>query len=110
MNTFESADDGSVRLNSAFEKSSSMGDMGFESQSIARIDKMKRQEADIESEFLRLVEKASRLVSRSERLRLRSEELIGKQNNAEQPLEDQSNFEQGTNTTNTGTVIGEMSL
>ena len=110
MNTFESADDGSMRLNSAFDKSSSMGDMGFEDQNIARLDKMKRQEAEIESEFLRLVEKASRLASRSERLRLRSEELIGKQNYAEQQMEDQSNIEQGVNRSDTGTVVGEISL
>jgi hypothetical protein len=78
INTFETGEDGSVRLNSAADRSSSMNDVGFESQdNMARIEKLRKEEASIESEFLMLVEKASRLVSRSERLRLRSEALLG---------------------------------
>ncbi|KAL7479339.1 hypothetical protein ACHAW6_005073 [Cyclotella cf. meneghiniana] len=92
LNTFDREENGSVRLNSVFDKSAaslSMNDMGFESQNMAKIEQLKKQEASVESEFLRLVEKASRLVSRSERLRLRSEELIGKQSNNDvaQPLQ-----------------------
>ena len=45
-----------------------------------QIEELRKQEANIESEFLMLVENSSWLVLRSERLRLRSEALIGKQN------------------------------
>ena len=82
---FDQVENGEVRLNPAFDRSSSMNDMGFymeesEQQSmVTTIGELRRSEERIESEFLRLVEKASRLVSRSERLRLRSEELIGEQ-------------------------------
>eukprot|EP00804_Cyclotella_cryptica_P015555 CCRYP_003580-RA/>CCRYP_003580-RA protein AED:0.36 eAED:0.36 QI:62/1/1/1/0.66/0.5/4/1099/612 len=104
LSTFDRGENGSVRLNSAFDKSasSSMNDMGFESQNMAKIEKLKKQEASIESEFLRLVEKASRLVSRSERLRLRSEELIGKQND--------NDVEQLSQDLNRGSVVGETML
>lgn len=82
---FDQVENGEVRLNPAFDRSSSMNDMGFymeesEQQSmVTTIGELRRSEELTESEFLRLVEKASRLVSRSERLRLRSEELIGEQ-------------------------------
>ena len=103
FSTFDRGENGSVRLNTVFDKSSSsssMNDMGFESQNMAKIEQLKKQEASVESEFLRLVEKASRLVSRSERLRLRSEELIGKQST--------NDVEQPSQSPNRGSVVGEM--
>ena len=102
VNTFDRGENGSVRLNTVFDKSassSSMNDMGFESQNMAKIEQLKKQEASVEAEFLRLVEKASRLVSRSERLRLRSDELIGKQSNNDDEYPSQS--------PNRGSVVGE---
>ena len=74
---FDQSENGNVRLNPAFDKS--MNGMGFDEQSLATIDALRKDEQRIEGQFLGLVEKASRLVSRSERLRVRSEELIGKQ-------------------------------
>ena len=74
---FDQSETGNVRLNPAFDKS--MNGMGFEQQSLATIEALRKDEKRIEGQFLGLVEKASRLVSRSERLRVRSEELIGKQ-------------------------------
>eukprot|EP00571_Detonula_confervacea_P014458 CAMPEP_0172305404 /NCGR_PEP_ID=MMETSP1058-20130122/6708_1 /TAXON_ID=83371 /ORGANISM="Detonula confervacea, Strain CCMP 353" /LENGTH=602 /DNA_ID=CAMNT_0013016999 /DNA_START=58 /DNA_END=1866 /DNA_ORIENTATION=- len=76
---FDQVDNGKVRLNPGFDRSSSMNVMGFEKQSIATIEALTKDEKRVEGDFLRLVEKASRLVSRSERLRLRSEEMIGEQ-------------------------------
>lgn len=75
---FDQVDNGKVRLNPGFDKSS-MNSMGFEAQNLAAIEELRKDEARIESEFLRLVDMASRLVSRSERLMLRSEELTGEQ-------------------------------
>lgn len=78
-NIFDQVDNnGKVRLNPGFDRSS-MNAMGFETQSIATIDALRKDEQRVEADFLRLVEKASRLVSRSERLKLKSDELIGKQ-------------------------------
>ena len=73
------------QLNPGYDRSSSMNAMGFDSdevgedQSAEAIKSLKQKEVRIESQFLALVDKASRLVSRSERLRARSEELIGKE-------------------------------
>eukprot|EP00956_Cyclotella_meneghiniana_P024439 scaffold49025_cov36-Cyclotella_meneghiniana.AAC.5 len=83
-----------------------------------QIDKLRKEEAGMESEFLMLVEKASRLVSRSERLRIRSEALIGNQSQQQRQQQQQQNddeviMEQNDNTdneqftSNGGTVIGD---
>lgn len=107
MNVFDSADDGG-RLNSAYDKSFQMNNVDVESQNLAQIELLKKQEANIESEFLMLVEKASRLVSRSERLRLRSEALLGNQNGDTTRQSFASNNGQRENVTNgRGTVIGD---
>lgn len=106
MNTFDTGTDGSVRLNSAFDRSSSMNDARLEDQNIAKIEQLRREEANIESEFLMLVEKASRLVSRSERLRLRSEALIGKQNVDAVEQSTQGNKYE-VDPSSQGTVIGD---
>jgi curved DNA-binding protein CbpA len=73
--TFDRADDGRVRF------SSSMDAMGFESQTMARIELLKKEEDRMEEEYTKLVDKATRLTSRSEKLRIRSDELklIGRQ-------------------------------
>jgi len=71
--TFDRADDGRVRF------SSSMDAMGFESQTMARIELLKKEEDRMEEEHTKLVDKATRLTSRSEKLRIRSDELIGRQ-------------------------------
>ena len=57
--------------------------MGYEDQSIARIESLRTKEQDIESQFLKLVDQASRLVSRSEKLNIRSAELIGTEQTTE---------------------------
>ena len=75
---FVQADSGKVRLNPDFDKSS-MKSMGFEDQSLATIEALRRDERRIERDFNQLADKASRMVSRSETLRIRSDELIGKQ-------------------------------
>lgn len=100
---FDQVDNGKVRLNPQFDRSSSMNVMGFEKQSIATIDALMKDEQQIEGEFLRLVEKASRLVSRSERLRLRSEEMIGKQHTMENP-QTQHNMENAQTSSNQAVV------
>ena len=98
---FDQVENGEVRLNPAFDRSSAMNDMGFymeesEQQSmVTTIGELRRSEERIESEFLRLVEKASRLVSRSERLRLRSEELIGEQMAADATQAGNTKFQTG---------------
>jgi len=78
---FNQVNDGNVRLNPDYDKS--MNQMGFEDQSIARIESLRTEEQDIESQFLKLVDQASRLVSRSEKLRIRSDELIGNEQTTE---------------------------
>jgi len=78
---FNQVNDGNVRLNPDYDKS--MNQMGFEDQSIARIESLRTEEQDIESQFLKLVDQASRLVSRSEKLRIRSAELIGNEPSAD---------------------------
>ena len=75
---FDQTDSGKVRLNPDFDKSS-MKSMGFEDQSLATIEALRRDERRIERDFNQLADKASRMVSRSETLRIRSDELIGKQ-------------------------------
>eukprot|EP00956_Cyclotella_meneghiniana_P037810 scaffold144924_cov36-Cyclotella_meneghiniana.AAC.3 len=78
-----------------------------------QIDQLRKEEAGMESEFLMLVEKASRLVSRSERLRIRSEALIGNQSQQQQQQNDEVIMEQDDNAdneqfaSNGGTVIGD---
>lgn len=74
---FEQIDNGTVRINPGYDRSS-MNVMGFEEQTLSTIGSLLKDERRIEGDYLRLVDKSSRLISRSERLRLRSEELIGK--------------------------------
>ena len=117
---FETGDTG-VKLNSALDRSSMIDTrrrrsspsssnnevVGLEDDpNIAQIEKLRKQEANIESEFLMLVEKASRLVSRSERLRLRSEALIGKQND-DDSVESSSVPNGDVGYANGGTVVGD---
>ena len=114
MNIFENGEDG-VRLNSAFDRSSiidtrrrsspSSDAVPLDDSNLAQIEELRKQEANIESDFLMLVEKASRLVSRSERLRLRSEALIGKQN--DDFYEGSMTNGNGDGYANGGTVVGD---
>ncbi|KAL7507289.1 hypothetical protein ACHAXN_005613 [Cyclotella atomus] len=102
--TFTSLD-GRITLNQAFDKSAAnTGGETNNNQYMAQIELLRKQEANAESEFLMLVEKASRLVSRSERLRLRSEALIGKQQD-ESVGATGNEYADGSNR---GTVIGDI--
>ena len=62
---------------SAFLRSS-MSELGFEQRNLQKIEALRNEEDEVESDFLRLVELTSKLVARSETLRIRSEELVGR--------------------------------
>ena len=84
----------------------SMNDMEYDSESMfVQIDKLREEEAGMESEFLMLVEKAR--VSRSERLRIRSEALTGKQQQQQQKDEimEQVDTDGEVFASNGGTVV-----
>jgi len=103
---FDEEDDGNVRLNPGFDRSS-MNDMGFEDRNLAAIEALLKDERKVEGEFLKLVDKASRLMSRSERLRLRSEELIGERARRDDARAlDKENQQQAANGAG-GEVIGD---